>query len=252
MGTLEDPSRRWSRCMCLSLQPTARANVLSQLGPFSPSQFVRSALPSKLRPSSLVLDEDQFRDELLYSQREELKIEEPQPPVSAEEDARTRALSQGMTLLLAARERVLSLSEMRLLAGMLPDLTSPAILTSYDLSRVVAFNQNLAHPLLVISLSKGGETAENCLEVLSNLPPSLASLDVLGRLLRDTTAVYDAANGNTTIADIVRLDVFGRFVSNAVQWLEEAETDERAGLVSDDRFAQGVQNVRNFTNSYFL
>ena len=67
-----------------------------------------------------MLDESQFVEELLAAQSEEVKIEEPQPPVSAEEDARAQALSQGMTLLLAARERVLTLSEMRLLAGMLP------------------------------------------------------------------------------------------------------------------------------------
>ncbi|VDB95394.1 unnamed protein product [Peniophora sp. CBMAI 1063] len=219
------------------------------LGPFSPSQFVRSALPSKLRPSSLVLDEDQFKDDFADSTRGELQTEGPQPPVSAEEDAHAQIISQGATLLLAARERVLTLSEMRILAGVLPDLTTPSILTSYDLSRVVAFNPNLAHPLLVSALSKGEEIAENCIEVLSNLPPTMPSLDVIGRLLRDNTAVHDAANGNTTIADIVRLDVLGRFVSNAVQWLEEAEADERAGLVSDDRFAQGVQNLCRFYNS---
>lgn len=36
-----------------------------------------------------------------------------EPPVTTEDDERTRVLSKGMTLLLAARDRVLTLSEQR-------------------------------------------------------------------------------------------------------------------------------------------
>ncbi len=82
------------------------------------------------------------------------------------------------------------------------------------------------------------------LDVLKHLPPTLPTLDLLGRLLRDSTSITDiATGGRTTVADLVRTDVLGWFLHESMQWLDWAEEEERAGNISDDRLAKGVQNV---------
>ena len=45
------------------------------------------------------------------------------------------------------------------------------------------------------------------------------------------------------MAELVRVEVLGRFVHESINWLDCAEREEREGLISDDRFAKGVQNV---------
>ena len=88
---------------------------------------------------------------------------------------------------------------------------------------------------------------ETALDVLRRLPPTLPTFDLLGRLLRDSTVITDiTTGGRTTVADLVCSEVLGWFLHEAIQWLDTAEEDERAGNISDDRFAQGVQNVRSF------
>lgn len=66
---------------------------------------------------------------------------------------------------------------------------------------------------------------------------------MLGRLLRDQTSL---ANGLYTVSHIVRAEVLGRFIHECINWLEHAEQNEREGLISDDRFAKGVQNLCRF------
>ncbi len=46
------------------------------------------------------------------------------------------------------------------------------------------------------------------------------------------------------VADLVLMEVLGRFVHECINWLDHAELEEREGNISDDRFAKGVQNVR--------
>ena len=48
------------------------------------------------------------------------------------------------------------------------------------------------------------------------------------------------------MADLIRMEVLGRFIHECITWLERAEVEDREGLVSDDRYAQAVQNVRRF------
>ena len=76
------------------------------------------------------------------------------------------------------------------------------------------------------------------------MPPTLSSFDLLGRLLRDPTEIPDfTTGGRTTVADLICVEVLGRFIHESINWLDNAEREEREGLVSDDRFAKGVQNV---------
>ncbi|THH17684.1 hypothetical protein EW146_g3180 [Bondarzewia mesenterica] len=254
----------------------------NDIGPYSPSTLARSPLPPRLRATNLSLDEetlprsDSFepfrdgspvvtngagRDSPYLPHNERRAPAGPKSPipmsngmvqtvVTPEEDARTQVLSQAMTLLLAARDRVLSLSEQRLLSPLINQLTSPPIITSVDLPPLIAHNPTLAHPLLVALLSQPPSKANlqgpsTYLNVLARLPPTLPSFDILGRLLRDTTPVIDVATGGTTtIADIVRADALGRFIHEGIQWLDNAEKEAQEGLISDDRFEKAELTER--------
>jgi len=154
-----------------------------------------------------------------------------------------------MKLLLIARERVLSLSEQRLLNPLIPELASSGMIASLDLTSIISFNPPLAHPLfvgLLDDIRHDHELPSPFLDILPYLPPTLSTFDLLGRLLRDQTPVMDGAY---TVSNIVRSEVLGRFVHECIDWLERAETEEREGLVSDDRFAKGVQNLCRFYHS---
>ncbi|KAI0087555.1 hypothetical protein BDY19DRAFT_994871 [Irpex rosettiformis] len=220
------------------------------IGPFSANNLARSPVPPNLRASKLTLKEeggdigqakfDPFADD---SQHEGPTHGES--VLDAEREREIEKLSQGMALLLAARDRVLTLSEQRVLGPLIPQLTATPILTSQDLPQLIANNPTLAHPILVSLLSQS--VIDTYLDVLRHLPPTLPTYDVLGRLLRDTTAVRDqTTGGKTTIADIVRNEVLGWFIHESIIWLDRAEEDERAGRISDDRFAKGVQNLCRF------
>lgn len=185
-----------------------------------------------------------------------------QPLVTPEQDAENESIAYAMKLLLAARERVLTISEQRVsyplpalsmtntktktyqaLTPLIPQLTSPSMITSLDLSPLISHNPGLAHPLVVALLTNNNTNTALELpvffDVLSHLPPTLPTFDLMGRLLRDPTPT-----GRTTIADLIRMEVLGRFIHESINWLDHAEMEEREGLISDDRFAKGVQNVR--------
>ncbi|KAG6844030.1 hypothetical protein H0H87_010495, partial [Tephrocybe sp. NHM501043] len=157
-------------------------------------------------------------------------------------DRQNERIAQAMKLLLSARERVLTLSEQRILNPLIPELAASGMIASLDLSAIIAHNPTLAHPLFV-GLLDGVQHDHHLptpfLDVLPYLPPSLPTFDLLGRLLRDQTSIM---NGMFTVASIVRAEVLGRFIHECINWLERAEAEERDGLISDDRYAKGVQN----------
>lgn len=122
-------------------------------------------------------------------------------------------------------------------------MTSTPILTSTDLPSIIAHNPTLAHPIIVSLIAQ--PEVDTYIDVLRRLPPSLSIFDLFGRLLHDKSVIRDQmTGGRTTVADLVRTDVLGWFIHECVQWLERAEMDEREGVISDDRFTKGVQNVR--------
>lgn len=179
--------------------------------------------------------------------------------VTSEIDASNERIAHAMRLLLDARQRVLTLSEQRV-SLTVPSYPSPAhhhqivlpaikslvsaqMITPLDLPPIVSLNTTLAHPLVVALLSNPTSDINlpsPFLDVLPSLPPTLPSFDLLGRLLRDFTM---SADGTTTIADLVRIDVLGRFILECINWLDHVELQEKAGLLSDDRLAMGVQHV---------
>jgi len=236
------------------------------LGPYPPSTLARESLPPKLRAGNLVLDEEKVSpDSFVHTfsgdspchstyvhvqdrGTTEVLNSNKDAPVSQEEDEKTQLLSEGLKLLLAARERVLTLSEQRLLGPLIPQLTSPSVLISLDLPPIIAHNPTIATPLLVSLLTLPPSDASGAfLDVLTQLTPTLPTFDVIGRLLRDITPATDSiTGGNVTVADIVRMEVLGPLIHQCILWLDRAEREEREGLISDDRFAKGVQNLCRF------
>lgn len=117
----------------------------------------------------------------------------------------------------------------------------PAFITPPYLAPLAAYNPALCSALLAaVSASdsasssdfdSGALTPPNSvpfLAALAALPPTLASFDVLGRLLSDPAPAARVR---------VRGDVLGPFVVNTIEWFARAEREDRAGRAADDRFA---------------
>ncbi|OJA13571.1 hypothetical protein AZE42_06116 [Rhizopogon vesiculosus] len=249
----------------------------NDIGPYSPSTLTKSPLPPELRASSLFLDEETFMDvndpdysvatstttaggpEQFAEQVTSKDLPPSVPPatetkITSGEDRENERIAQAMKLLLAARDRALTLTEQRTLTPLIPRLTSPTMITSVDLPPIVSYNPNLAYQLVIaLLMAPPNNLAQGIfvyLDALTSLPPTLPSFDFLGRLLREPSAILDpSTGGKTTIADIIRSEVLGRFIHESIRWLESAEREEREGLVSDDRFAKGVQNLCRFYSS---
>lgn len=84
-----------------------------------------------------------------------------------------------------------------------------------------------------------------CFDALIHLPPTLNSFDVVGSLLRNKTPMTLGTNGvPVTVGDAVKSETLGYFLHECISWLDRAEVEEREGLVSEDIFAKGVQNVQ--------
>ncbi|KAJ7773073.1 hypothetical protein B0H16DRAFT_1713979 [Mycena metata] len=200
--------------------------------------------------------------------------------ITREQDAQNEAVAHAMRLLLTARSRVLSLAEQRHLIPLLPALLSPsqqdnpprALLAPADLAPMVATNPALAAAVVGALLAtvpvstpagpdtngfnlgtgeRGGMGTAAILAALVRLPPTLPTFDVLGHLLRDgrTAVSVDEATdteGLSTIADLIRTDVLSRFVAASIDWLDNAEREEREGRASEDTWAQGVVHLCRF------
>jgi len=235
----------------------------NDLGPYSPNTLARSALPPKLRPSNLTLDEENIvldpteinhvptSADPTHAAKPSASQPAQEPKVTAQEDDQNEKVSRAMSLILAGRSRTLTLSEQRLVTSFIPELVSPPIVTSVDLPPLIAHNPTLAHPLMVALISLcPPQGSAMYLDVLRRLPPTLPSFDLLGRLLRDTTPMTDMiTGGRTTVADVVRSEVLGGFVHESIEWVGNREAEEKDGLINDDRVAKSVQNLCRFYNS---
>ncbi|KAM6491074.1 hypothetical protein JOM56_013313 [Amanita muscaria] len=142
-----------------------------------------------------------------------------------------------MKLLLAARERVLTLAEQRTLIPIVPDLAASQLVASLDMAPLAALNPQITH-LLVVSIFNSTTKTANVellypyLETLSCLPPHKVVV-WMGRLIQDTSPI--SLTRYSTVADLIRMEVLGRFVHECITWLERAEVEEREGMVSEDR-----------------
>ncbi|TFK65301.1 hypothetical protein BDN72DRAFT_773508 [Pluteus cervinus] len=244
----------------------------NDIGPYTPNTLAQLPLPPSLRATNLIFNEETNHNisvvdddyTYMYLQNQNGGINGQTSAESADTvtgegqlsrersfiDEKAERVAHGMKLLLAARERVLTLTEQRHVQTILPDLASSKMVTSSDLRPLVAYNPTLAYPLIVgLFTTKQSKATENndslpspFLDVLPFLPPTLPTFDLLGRLLRDRTKT----DLGSTIADLTRIEVLGRFIHESINWLERAEQDEKQGDVSDDRFAKGVQHLCRF------
>ncbi|TEB25394.1 hypothetical protein FA13DRAFT_1637510 [Coprinellus micaceus] len=236
----------------------------NDIGPYSPSTLARSPLPPKLRAINLVLDDDLYNsisdldDSAYHYFRNKRGQSAPSdtnrvsqrssrvatPEYSFERDKQNERLIYAVKLLLAARDRVLNLSEQRTLIPLLPDVASSRMVTSLDITPIVTYNPTIAHPLFVSLITNPNPEPMTFIDVLPHLPPTLASFDLLGRLLRDQS--YIKVPGYSTVADFVRLEVLGQFITRCIGWIEQAEREQMEGLISDDRFEKGLQHLCRF------
>lgn len=178
-------------------------------------------------------------------------------------------MSRGTSLLLAARARVLSLSEQRVRVPIIPvssrlanlsqvlkpllfKLANPPVVTSEDIPPIISKNPSIATPLLVSLLTSLNPSSLHvqsmCFRAIIHLPPTLNSFDVVGSLLRDRTPMsLGTAREPTTVGEAIKTETLGYFLHECISWLDTAEVEERKGLMSEDIFAKGVQNVGNIS-----
>lgn len=231
----------------------------NDIGPYSPSTLARSPLPPKLRASNLVLDDEftpdlddhYFQDKRRQSASSDTNNGFTQitqtPDYSLERDKQNERLIYAVKLLLAARERVLNLAEQRALLPLIAEVSSSRMVTSLDITPIVAFNPSIAHQLFVGLVANPNPENQNpmpFLEVLPYLPPTLASFELFGRLLKDQTRIRVA--GYSTVADLVRIEVLGQFIHESIHWIEQSEREQLEGMISDDRWEKGLQHLCRF------
>jgi hypothetical protein len=137
---------------------------------------------------------------------------------------------------------------------LITEIANSNFITTIDLTPIIATNPTIAHPLLVALLTNPVPDNNNprpFLDILPFLPPTLATFDLYGRLLQDQTRV--TVHGYSTVADLVLMEVLGRFIHESINWLDRAEREGNEGNVSDDRFSKGVRNVgRLFSCSWHV
>ncbi|KIY49163.1 hypothetical protein FISHEDRAFT_58464 [Fistulina hepatica ATCC 64428] len=238
----------------------------NDIAPYTPSSLARSPLPAKLRASNLQLDSTLYNslvddyDNRIASPRKMNASDgagctgdatrSDEATVTKAHDLVDEQLARAMNLVLLARDRVLTLAEQKFMVPLLPHIAATSMLTSLDIPSIVVLNPTIAHPLLVALLLPAADPATPSsadaalpfLDALTMLPPALPTFDVVGRLLRGGSGPRE----EQAVAALVREQVLGRFVHSCVSWIEHAEAEERAGLVSDDRAAKGVRDLCRF------
>ncbi|KAL1703995.1 hypothetical protein EV121DRAFT_280696 [Schizophyllum commune] len=222
----------------------------NDIGPYSPATLARSPLPAQLRSSNLILDEKLYInvydiDDSIYSSAPAQSAAQEDESRDTADAANDAALAHAMQLFVAARERVLTLSEQRQILPQIPALAASGIVTTPDLPPLVQYNPVVAHPLLVTLLTSSDSPIPSpVLDVLPTLAPRLQTLDLMGRLLRDTTPTSIERDA-LTVGELVRAEVLDRFVHEAIEYLDAVERE----ATGDDRHAQGVVHLCRFYHS---
>ncbi|KAF8824054.1 hypothetical protein HHX47_DHR9000408 [Lentinula edodes] len=259
----------------------------NDIGPYTPSTLARSPLPPKLAAINLILDESDDNDldnyytaarnagsGTLFNTDSTTNTSRATTFVTPSEDLENAVISRGLTLLLAARERVLSLSERRTLEPIFPALAASDIITPRDLSSIVTFNPDVAYPLFVELLTtsvSSPSTFIDLLDILPYLPSSLSTFDLMGKLLRDARLIpipnaiahlliingHDHDENHTPesrvpLGKLIRYQVLARFMHECIERLEKEEKErtslEGSGGSSDgdDTWGRGVRNLCRF------
>ncbi|KAF8587705.1 hypothetical protein K439DRAFT_1630460 [Ramaria rubella] len=102
-----------------------------------------------------------------------------------------------------------------------------------------------------VSTFGGREAQESYLNALRSLPPTTQSFNVIAKLLRPTAVPSSQREESPEfeVAKLIRIEVLGGFVSGSVQWIEQAEQEEKKGDVHDDRVAVATSSLCRFYSS---
>lgn len=143
----------------------------------------------------------------------------------------------------------------QVLKPLLSKLANPPVMTSEDIPPIISKNPSIATPLLVNLLTSPNPSFPHmqsmCFDAIIHLPPTLNTFDVVGSLLRDKTPMsLGTSCAPTTVGEAVKTETLGFFLHECISWLDTAEVEELKGLISEDIFAKGVQNVGNAPPSH--
>jgi hypothetical protein len=128
--------------------------------------------------------------------------------------------------------------------------------------------------------TSSGHSIATLTRVLAHLTPTNPSLDVFGRLLQEVTPMpmpmpssagssvpgpFTGSSSHTpaststsiststittmttiTIANHIRTEALGPFITHAIDWIDAAAAEEQQGMVADDRVRRAVVNVSFF------
>ena len=139
-------------------------------------------------------------------------------------------------------------NSLQVLKPLLSKLANPSVVTSEDIPPIISKNPSIATPLLISLLTSPNRASSRaqsmCFNVIIHLPPTLNSFDVVGSLLRDKTPIFlGTASAPTTVGEAIKTETLGYFLHESISRLDAVEVEEREGLISEDIFAKGVQNV---------
>lgn len=121
----------------------------------------------------------------------------------------------------------------------------PALFPSTCLHCTARHNLDLVKAFIIQLLSNPTATValDTYLYALATLPPTLPSLELLSKLLREPGAV----------ADIIKAEALGRFCTGAVTRLDELELRRKAGDSQvDEAVSRGVEVVSSSLREFSL
>lgn len=100
----------------------------------------------------------------------------------------------------------------------------------------------------------GPHAMRSYLVALAELPPTIQSFSVLGKLLMpNPNQSGQSEDDSKRIANLIRTEVLGAFISGCIRWIERVDRDEKEGKVHDDRVATATGSVSDPTlNGVFL
>ncbi|GJJ09285.1 hypothetical protein Clacol_003507 [Clathrus columnatus] len=93
---------------------------------------------------------------------------------------------------------------------------------------------------------RGAVGIRRYLIALTELPPTIQSFNVIGKLLSPSQSGQPISEELRRIATLIRTEVLGGFISGCIRWIEKADRDEKEGSVHDDRVATATRNLCRF------
>ncbi|KAL7412125.1 hypothetical protein BDY24DRAFT_393333 [Mrakia frigida] len=177
-------------------------------------------------------------------------------PRSRETSPTRNTLAQLIRLTYLAKERALSSKEERLVPSLLPPHTSllPLLFPPSDLPTTTQHNPDLSSLLLLHLHTHQPDHRVFYLDALSTLPPTLPSLDLISKLLREPPK-SNGEEEDVSLAEVVRYDVLGRFFGGVVDQLDGLELrkklqgEQEGGTRVEEELARGVSIACRFITS---